>query len=370
MTDDKDPACLVTGATGLIGRRVVDHLSETGHSVLAVGRGPNAFEDRAKVTYRPLDLQDPVAVTGFINQHKPRQMIHLAWEATPGTFWQSPENFRWIAASAHLLDRFVAEGGERAVLTGSCAEYDWGQAPQNLQDPQSSQSPKSSHGHQSPQGLQRALHETESSLNPRSYYSAAKVAFHDLARLIARDIDLVWARVFFPYGPEEDSSKLISHILREIGADRLPDFKTPGRAVDYIHLSDVASCFERLLATSVTGPVNICSGVALRPPEIAAAAARILDKPDLVALLDDQLTNIDSELTIVGDRQILDQVLTQTAQTQLIDNQTVQTQTIQAQTVQTQTQTQTVQTQTIQTPPSRLLSIDDGLRSYLGTDAK
>jgi len=335
MTDKNDPTCLVTGATGLIGRRVVDHLSETGHSVLAVGRAPQAFEDRENVTYRPLDLQDPAAVSAFMEQYKPHRMIHLAWEATPGTFWQSPENFRWIAASAHLLDRFVAQGGERAILTGSCAEYDWGQGPQ---DPQSSHSPKSPHSSQnsqSPYSLQGPLHETESPLNPRSYYSASKTAFHDLARVIARDIDLVWARVFFPYGPEEDSSKLISHILREIGADRLPDFKTPGRAVDFIHLSDVAHCFERLLAASVTGPVNICSGIALRPPEIAAAAARLLNKPDLAATLDGQLADLDDELTIVGDRQHLDQVLTQTGQT----------------------------------PPSRFLGIDDGLRSYFRTES-
>jgi nucleoside-diphosphate-sugar epimerase len=335
MTDEIDPACLVTGATGLIGRRVVDRLCKKGHSVLAVGRAPNAFEGRTNVTYRPLDLQDPAAVTAFMEHYKPRQMIHLAWEATPGTFWQSPENFRWIAASAHLLDRFVAEGGERAILTGSCAEYDWNQTPQKTHSSHSPKSPHSSQNSQSPYSFQGALHETESPLNPRSYYSASKTAFHDLARVIARDIELVWARVFFPYGPEEDSSKLISHILREIGADRLPDFKTPGRAVDFIHLSDVAFCFERLLAASVTGPVNICSGVALRPPEIAAAAARLLNKPDLAATLEAQLASIDDELTIVGDRQLLDQVLTQTGQT----------------------------------PPSRLLSMDDGLRSYLRSES-
>ncbi|USG60342.1 NAD-dependent epimerase/dehydratase family protein [Sneathiella marina] len=323
MLTDKDQICLVTGATGLIGRRVVDRLSARGRPVLAAGRTSAAFEENKQVSYYSLDLHDRAAVTDLIARYKPRQLIHLAWEATPGIFWQSRENFRWISASAHLLDRFVAEGGQRALLTGSCAEYGWGQTP---------------------------LHERDSPLDPRSYYSASKIAFHDLARVIARDTELVWARVFFPYGPEEDSSKLISHTLREISADRLPEFKTPGRAVDFIHLSDVARYFDQLLTSSVTGPVNICSGIALRPPEIAAAAARLLGKPDLAAALDEQLTNMDGELTIVGDRQILDQVLTQTAQTQKIQTQTLSSAAKQAETL-------------------RPLNIDEGLRSYLRIDS-
>ncbi|MEH6547706.1 MAG: NAD-dependent epimerase/dehydratase family protein [Sneathiella sp.] len=314
MVIDKNQPCLVTGATGLIGRRVVERLCASGHSVLAVGRTPTGFEDSDEITYCPLDLHDPIAVTAFFERHKPRQLIHLAWEATPGTFWQSPENFRWITASAHLLDRFVVHGGQRAILAGSCAEYGWGQNP---------------------------LQEHHSALNPRSYYSAAKAAFHNLAQVIAQDIDLVWSRVFFPYGPEEDGSKLISHILREISADRLPEFKTSGRAVDFIHLSDVAYCFERLLGAPLTGPVNICSGVALKPLEIAAVAVRLLNKPDLSAKLDDQLANVERELTIVGDRQLLDQVLTQTMPKQ-----------------KTQMQTR------------RLLSMEDGLRSYLSAKAR
>ncbi len=55
----------------------------------------------------------------------PSHLLHFAWIATPGMYWHSAENFRWLGASQHLLRRFRARGGMRAVMAGSCVEYDW-----------------------------------------------------------------------------------------------------------------------------------------------------------------------------------------------------------------------------------------------------
>ncbi len=57
----------------------------------------------------------------------PTHLLHFAWIATPGIYAQSSENQRWLSASRHLLAAFGRCGGVRAVMAGSCAEYDWSQ---------------------------------------------------------------------------------------------------------------------------------------------------------------------------------------------------------------------------------------------------
>ncbi len=56
---------------------------------------------------------------------QPTHLLHFAWIATPGVYWDSAENFRWVSAGERLLRSFRAHGGRRVVMAGSCAEYDW-----------------------------------------------------------------------------------------------------------------------------------------------------------------------------------------------------------------------------------------------------
>ncbi|TNE33694.1 MAG: NAD(P)-dependent oxidoreductase [Alphaproteobacteria bacterium] len=274
---------LVTGATGFIGRHVVPALLKQGFEVIAVSRKPD-FAEAAHLKQIALDLHDEKAVADFMTDRRPGHLVHLAWEATPGTFWHSKENFRWITSSARLLDRFVAEGGKRAILTGSCAEYKWGTEP---------------------------LDEESSPLHPTTNYSASKVAFHTLAKVIAKDIDLVWARIFFPFGPKEGENKLISHIVREISANRTPEFNMPGRAGDFIRVEDAAKSLAALTDAEITGPINICSGHAYLPHEIAIIVAELLGKPEISKALRDTYQVQPTETSVLGSREKLNSILSQ-----------------------------------------------------------
>ena len=65
------------------------------------------------------------AVDALLEAARPTHLLHFAWIATPGLYWHSEENYRWLSASQHLLAAFARGGGVRAVMAGSCAEYDW-----------------------------------------------------------------------------------------------------------------------------------------------------------------------------------------------------------------------------------------------------
>ena len=52
-------------------------------------------------------------------------LLHLAWYAEPGAFWTAPRTPPGWRRRSGLVDEFAAAGGRRAVLAGTCAEYDW-----------------------------------------------------------------------------------------------------------------------------------------------------------------------------------------------------------------------------------------------------
>ncbi|MAL80461.1 MAG: NAD-dependent dehydratase [Sneathiella sp.] len=269
--------CLVTGATGFIGPHVVRRMLDCGWEVISLSRHeelPLAGAHR----HIAVDLHDIPSMEMVIKEAAASHLIHLAWEATPGKFWHSTENFHWVSTSAYLLDAFVKTGGKRAVLAGSCAEYQW---------------------------QPDALVEDRSTAEGDSLYAASKLAFRRLAHTIGQEIDLVWARLFFPYGPDEDASKLTSYIFRELCADRLPTFQTPGNGIDLIHVTDVARALERLAVSDLTGTVNISSGRAVLPPEIALEAAKLLGKEALVPPLTELVEETSLSTALYGDNRRL-----------------------------------------------------------------
>jgi nucleoside-diphosphate-sugar epimerase len=240
---------LLTGASGFIGARTLDALLEQGHEVHALARRRGPL--RAGVTWHELDLLRSGAAERLLDRAQAEQLLHLAWYATPGAFWSAPENERWIDASLRLLRAFGEAGGERVVAAGTCAEYAWG-GP--------------------------LLREQTTPLEPATLYGACKHATHVAGAAIATQLDMsfAWGRVFFLYGPGEPPGRLVSSVARGLlGGEEVPTSSGDQRR-DFMHVKDVAGALVALLASEVTGAVNIASGrpVAVREVvELVADAA-------------------------------------------------------------------------------------------------
>src|SRR4030081_3485737 len=119
---------LVSGAGGFIGRWSIPALLRSGYEVHAVlgANGNRAVPAQVHgAELHRADLLDHSAIDELMGEVKPTHLLHFAWIATPGLYWNSADNFRWLAASEHLLRCFRAEGGSRVMMAGSCAEYDW-----------------------------------------------------------------------------------------------------------------------------------------------------------------------------------------------------------------------------------------------------
>ena len=234
---------LVTGATGFVGRQALAPLAARGYEVHAVGR-------------REVDLLDPDATRRLVEELRPTHLLHFAWYAEPGAFWQSAENERWLAASVQLLKAFALSGGTRAALAGTCAEYDW-----------------------SGSGL---LSEQSTALAPSTPYGEAKNELRAAAEELS--LSLGWGRIFFLYGPHEDERRLVASVARALLAG-LPARTTHGRQVrDFLHVADVGDAFAALLDSEVEGPVNIGSGEGVAVADVVRRIAAIVGRPDLVEL--------------------------------------------------------------------------------------
>lgn len=97
---------------------------------------------------------------------------------------------------------------------------------------------------------------------PSSLYGKCKNNLHDdlLYFLDEYNYDLIWARIFYPYGLGEEKRKFISYIIDSIKNDKKLFIKQPNDVLDYIHVSDIAEALSLLTNSNVSGTFNVCSG--------------------------------------------------------------------------------------------------------------
>ena len=114
---------LLTGASGFIGSHCIAPLVTRGYEVHAVTS--RKAGERGGVCWHQADLLDERQCAALVAHVRPMHLLHIAWYAVPGKYWNSAENLRWVQASLGLMQAFAAAGGRRLVMAGTCAEYDW-----------------------------------------------------------------------------------------------------------------------------------------------------------------------------------------------------------------------------------------------------
>lgn len=265
---------LVTGASGFVGRRALVALRRRGLEVHAVARRPSGGSDDG-VAWHAADLLEDGARRTLLEHVRATHLLHLAWYAEPGAFWSARENGPWVAASVRLVEEFADAGGERAVLAGTCAEYDWA-AAQPLRE--------------------------DAPLRPATFYGVCKDATRRVTGGLAErlGLSLAWGRIFFLYGPEEDERRLVASVARALVAGERAAISEGSQRRDFLHVDDVAGAFAALVDGAVTGPVNVASGEGVAVRRIAELLAQAAGRPDLLDV-GAVASRADDPLQIVGD---------------------------------------------------------------------
>lgn len=229
---------LLTGASGFLGRYVLNQLTRQGINVVVVGRSRPAVHEGDFIEADLLQKDDCLAA---VQRARATHLIHLAWYAEHGHYWESPLNLRWLEASIRLVEAFCSAGGQKVVAAGTCAEYDW------------------SYGY---------CREDTTPLAPASMYGTAKDATRRLVAAIcsAHQVPFAWGRIFLPYGHGEDGRRLVPSLIEVFQGKRTPFGVNATAYRDFLHAEDVARGFVSLLLSDAAGNYNISSG---QPAQIA-----------------------------------------------------------------------------------------------------
>lgn len=222
----------ITGSTGFIGRHVVEALRRRGHSLVEILRPERRARTRSRsVADFGLDSPPPDA---FERLGRPDALVHLAWAGLPN--YSSPHHVK-VEYPLHLnfLTTLANQGLARFVVAGTCFEY----------------------------GMKEGRIQEIDPIVPVTEYARAKALLHHHFLERAPDAELLWARLFYLYGPGQSPTSLYGQFMQacESGAEHFP-MSSGDQMRDYLHVEEMAEQFAQLVAVERIGScaVNICSG--------------------------------------------------------------------------------------------------------------
>ena len=225
---------------------------------MVLSRRPRQGLDRC--TWLEGDLLHPDSWYEGIVEFDPDVTVHLAWQGLPD--YSLPTSMLNFRAGLELFEFLRSTNCRRVVVAGSCFEY--GTLTGCVSEDQ----------HPESMGL----------------FAAFKASQRLVATslLVGSAITLVWARIFFAYGPGQRSTSIIPSCYRALAAGRKPETRSPNIINDFIHVSDVAAGLATLATTtSPGGTYNLGSGTPTRVREVANTTARLLGLPEVYGPDDD-----------------------------------------------------------------------------------
>ncbi len=249
---------LLTGASGFIGYHCLPILVKRGYQIYAVSSRPNRSSLK-DVSWHQTDLLDPIRVRELFKTLKPTHLLHMAWYTGYSDRYISSENYRWVQASLNLVEEFSLHGGQRVVMAGTCAEYDWKNefCSENLVD-----------------------------LSPSTVYGKSKQDLHAQFEKILRREGLsgAWGRIFFLYGPGENSKRLVPSVIRSLLQNKPARCSHGNQVRDFLYVDDAADALVTLLESDLIGHLNIASGESVKLKKIIRMIAKKLKREEMVSL--------------------------------------------------------------------------------------
>lgn len=263
---------VITGASGYLGRSILPMLVQTAEAVLSIGRTP-ASATYDNVEHHVLDLLAD-DVEARLREFRPTHLIHLAWIADHGVFWNSPLNAKWVCATQNLVESFLVAGGGHVSISGTCAEYLWDSTP---------------------------CVEGTTPEQPSTIYGLSKLLTLRNIELLCRatKVGLAWGRVFFPFGRVENSKRLIPQIHHALQTNqKLEIFGELKR--DFLFVDDVAAAFVHMAKQKLHGTYNVSSGISVALSSVAGVLAEQLNCPRDLIISKTTFENIQPSM-LIGD---------------------------------------------------------------------
>jgi len=232
---------LITGCTGFIGSSLVSFFLSKKYDIIAISRKNIS---NSKIQFIKADIFDHKKINKLIKKTKPDYLIHLAWETDPKKYLNSKNNFQWLHSSLNLYLNFCKHGGKRALITGSCAEYDFNQ-----------------------------FFLKEDFIKKKNYtrYSLCKEIFLNHAFKISKiyNTQLLWARLFWIYGLNQKKGRLIPDLIKSAKSKKKIYLKNPNFFINLLNVHDVSVALFKAFQSQLNGVINIADKKNIKVIDIA-----------------------------------------------------------------------------------------------------
>lgn len=218
---------LVIGS-GFIATALIQRLESEGHELLIFSRSPNRRIQSQQIMGDIFDFE------GFLKilEWKPQIVIHTAWITTPGLYRDDLSNYKYAEFTVELAKNIAFSDVEQLIILGTCAEY----------------------GHQEVPSVAGVT-----KLSPSTLYAEQKVtAFKTAKKLLqGSNARLTWARIFYPYGPNQDKNRFIPQLIQAF--KKKESFRLTDRTSihDWITTRDIASAISWIIQNKVPAEIDV-----------------------------------------------------------------------------------------------------------------
>lgn len=228
---------LVTGATGFVGRHLVEALLDRGYQVRAIARNVETAKAMlwiGRVEFIAVDIHSETLDIAALVQGVD-VLAHLAWPGLPNyqALFHIEHN---LMADYGFIKAAVEAGVAQVLVTGTCFEY----------------------------GMQSGALDEETTPQPSNSYAIAKNTLRVFLEQLqnTHPFNLQWVRLFYLYGEGQASGSLLAALDRAIDASE-PVFNMSGgeQLRDYLPIEKAANYLVKIMTQrDFSGVVNCCSG--------------------------------------------------------------------------------------------------------------
>lgn len=222
---------LVIG-NGFIGTSIIQRLELEGHQLLIFSRKLKDGIQGQQISGDILDFNEFAKTLSW----NPQVIIHTAWVTAHGIYTDDSSNFQYARFTSDLANYVMRTNVEHLIILGTCAEY-------------------------GPQALASTAGITK--LNPTNLYARQKVlAFNTVKNIFLKsNTRLTWARIFQPYGLDQDKKRLMPYLIDSIKKGKQVTLNDTSSVLDWITTRDIASAISWIIDHDT--PVEVDVGTSI-----------------------------------------------------------------------------------------------------------
>ena len=232
---------------GFLATSIFERLESEGHEILIFSRTRNTRIENQQVLGDIFNFDEFIKVLDW----KPQIVIHTAWITTPGFYRNDFSNFKYAEFTTNLAQYIAHSEVEHLIILGTCAEYGLQSGPSTA---------------------------GRTKLSPSTLYAEQKViAFNSVKELLQKsDVRFTWARIFYPYGPDQDQKRLIPHLIHSLKNGEPVVLADVSSTLDWITTRDIASAISWAINNELPTDIDVGTSFGFTNLELLRTLEKIL----------------------------------------------------------------------------------------------